>query len=155
MSLPRSSSRGPGSSGGTSSASKQRTSTSVAAAASQTQPSAFFVKERERIITEIADGMEQILGNVNTINRKLEESVAVGQEFEPIANLWGPFMDMLTGHGLVPTSDGSNADAGTIAHDALKGSSTAPLPASFDGPNVNRLPPGVAPGGGTVYGMSS
>lgn len=119
--------------------------------------------------------MEQLLGNVNTLNRKLEESIVVGQEFEPISNLWGPFVDMLTDHGIKPTkATGTNeGDFASSQKDAqssnaneqqrLTGSlsskelaeSNAALSASLDGPNGNRLPPGVAPGGGTVYGFSS
>ncbi|PWN34486.1 uncharacterized protein FA14DRAFT_171267 [Meira miltonrushii] len=137
-------------------------------------PSPFFLKERERLITDIADGMEQLLGNVNTLNRKLEESVVVGQEFEPISNLWGPFVDMLTDHGIKPTKPSGTNEAGLKSSQTddnpnaegqqrLAGSlsakelaeSTAALSASLDGPNGNRLPPGVAPGGGTVYGMPS
>lgn len=116
--------------------------------------------------------MEQLLGNVNTLNRKLEESIVVGQEFEPISNLWGPFVDMLTNHGIQPekeTKEGNTASAqmGELEHQAnqrLAGSSSskelsestpAALSSSLDGPSGNRLPPGVAPGGGTIYGMSS
>lgn len=117
--------------------------------------------------------MEQLLGNVNTLNRKLEESIVVGQEFEPISNLWAPFVDMLTDHGIKPTKTTGTNEGGlqTSQTDSaneqqqqrLTGSlsskelaeSTAALSASLDGPNGNRLPPGVAPGGGTVYGMSS
>ena len=116
--------------------------------------------------------MEQLLGNVNTLNRKLEESIVVGQEFEPISNLWAPFVDMLTDHGIKPTKTAGTNEAGLQTSQTdnaleqqqrLTGSlsskelaeSTAALSASLDGPNGNRLPPGVAPGGGTVYGMSS
>lgn len=112
--------------------------------------------------------MEQLLGNVNTLNRKLEESVTVGQEFEPIANLWGPFVDMLTSHGLAPQTDTGAATPAAAAASSQaqqparsgakeaggeEGAGAATLAASFDGPSGNRLPPGVAPGGGTVYGM--
>lgn len=118
--------------------------------------------------------MEQLLGNVNTLNRKLEESVVVGQEFEPISNLWGPFVDMLTEHGIKPTkatgtneaslkSSQTDGQSDLNEQQRLTGSlsskelaeSTAALSASLDGPNGNRLPPGVAPGGGTVYGLPS
>lgn len=113
--------------------------------------------------------MESLLGDVNTINRKLEESIAVGQEFAPIANLWGPFVDILTAAGIQP-SDNAAAAAAAASTTSRGTSGTGGAPAGpqsvrrgapaheqsddggNDAPTGNPLPPGVAPGGGTIYG---
>ncbi|KDN38697.1 hypothetical protein K437DRAFT_259304 [Tilletiaria anomala UBC 951] len=60
----------------------------------------FFERERERLVTEISDGIEVIMSNSNTLNRKLEESISVGKEFEPIADLWGQFSNVMTRAGI-------------------------------------------------------
>lgn len=102
-------------------------------------------------------GLESILSNSNTLNRKLEESISVGKEFEPIAGLWGQFADLMARAG-IPDANVSGADTGSeergsattgtgsVVDDALGGSRGAEEP---------KLPPGVAPGGGTVYGREA
>lgn len=81
--------------------------------------------------------MESLLGNVNTLNRKLEESISVGQEFEPIANLWGPFLDMLTASGIPPPNK-----------DPAQWTET-------EDQDEQSFPPGIAPGGGTIYSSTA
>ncbi|ODV96292.1 hypothetical protein PACTADRAFT_30016, partial [Pachysolen tannophilus NRRL Y-2460] len=51
----------------------------------------FFEKERDSLITEINTAMENILNNVNSLNRSLENSVAVGKDFDSVSNLWEGF----------------------------------------------------------------
>jgi hypothetical protein len=100
--------------------------------------------------------VEQVLGNANTINRKLEESIAVGQEFEPIANLWGRFVDMMSTSGINPqaATDSNEAQGGVVGD--TKGEEdpdSNPLGRSTSSDDMeDTLPPGVAPGGGLVYG---
>ncbi|CAD6973232.1 unnamed protein product [Tilletia controversa] len=62
--------------------------------------SAFFEGERDRLLNEIAISLEVILSNSNVLNRKLEESIAVGREFEPIAQLWGRFSSVMQAAGI-------------------------------------------------------
>ena len=65
----------------------------------------------------------------NALNRKMEESISVGKEFQPIAGLWGRFVDLMTAAGIPNPYEEDH-------------SSSDPTPS---------LPPGVAPGGGIVY----
>ncbi|ODQ52536.1 hypothetical protein SAICODRAFT_30670 [Saitoella complicata NRRL Y-17804] len=50
--------------------------------------SEFFEKERARLVGEIGQSMEQIITNLNLLNRNLEGVVAVGKEFESVSTLW-------------------------------------------------------------------
>ncbi|KAL9937102.1 hypothetical protein V8E36_004337 [Tilletia maclaganii] len=131
------------------------------------QGSVYFERERDRLLNEIASSLEVVLSNSNALNRKLEESIAVGREFEPIAQLWGRFSNVMqaagiptyTGVGLRPDSGVAGADAGqgdgALAYGGdAEGEQGG---ANEDGLRRSRgiepgLPPGVAPGGGTIYG---
>ncbi|UZJ57527.1 hypothetical protein CBS101457_006847 [Exobasidium rhododendri] len=128
----------------------------AAAATTTSSSSSFFIKERDRLIAEIADGVEQMLGNTNTINRKLEESIAVGQEFEPISSLWGRFVDMLSSSGISPQAAMDATQSQGVGDEMTQQPSRAEgnaLGASTDSDDMeDTLPPGVAPGGGQVYG---
>ncbi|KAK0541057.1 Dolichyl-diphosphooligosaccharide-protein glycosyltransferase subunit dad1 [Tilletia horrida] len=134
--------------------------------------SAFFEKERDRLLNEIASSLEVILSNSNALNRKLEESIAVGREFEPIAQLWGRFSSVMqaagipdyTGVGLGPgtaagagTGAGAAASVSALAAGGGDGGDGGEGELHEDGLRRSRgiepgLPPGVAPGGGTIYG---
>jgi hypothetical protein len=103
-----------------------------------------------------SQGVEQLLGNTNTVNRKLEESIAVGQEFEPIANLWVRFVDMMSTSGINPQAamDATQAQAtGEDPQHQRTGVEGDVLGRSANSDEMeDTLPPGVAPGGGQVYG---
>ncbi|SPO30150.1 related to DAD1 - essential subunit of the Dam1 complex [Ustilago trichophora] len=45
-------------------------------------------------------GVESILGNSNDLNRKLEESISVGNEFHPISQLWSKFEKVMIASGI-------------------------------------------------------
>ncbi|KAE8231133.1 hypothetical protein CF326_g3856 [Tilletia indica] len=132
--------------------------------------SAFFEGERDRLLNEIAISLEVILSNSNALNRKLEESIAVGREFEPIAQLWGRFSSVMqtagipeyTGVGLGPSGAGGQAE-GTSGASLVFGEGEGELGNAGTGANEEGglrrsrgiepgLPPGVAPGGGVIYG---
>ncbi|PWN29281.1 hypothetical protein BDZ90DRAFT_104553 [Jaminaea rosea] len=63
----------------------------------QSAGTAFFLRERQRLVAEIAESIGQILNHSNALNRKLEESLLVGHEFEPVARLWGNFAASMGG----------------------------------------------------------
>ncbi|GMK58434.1 hypothetical protein CspeluHIS016_0504660 [Cutaneotrichosporon spelunceum] len=58
----------------------------------------FFDKEKDRLLKEIATGMEELISTTNAYNRKLEEAYGVGAEFSTVADLWGTFVAGVTGH---------------------------------------------------------
>lgn len=159
----------------------------------------------------IKQSFEVLLEGSNQLNRKLEESIAVGQEFAPIAGLWSQLDVIMRSAGIPdlaakvkedarhaasgaagtanPTTGATTTGAangtgagtttptpatpsqvrstpttpgGTTETPRPEHSSRASLRASMglegDGPTnklINQdedLPPGVAPGGGIVYG---
>ncbi|KAI0754911.1 DASH complex subunit Dad1-domain-containing protein [Daedaleopsis nitida] len=62
------------------------------------EDSSFFEKERERLITEITSGFEELLPSSNNLNRKLEEVLGMTREYETIASLWQSFHELMRGH---------------------------------------------------------
>ncbi|CAG8608324.1 2280_t:CDS:2, partial [Acaulospora morrowiae] len=50
-----------------------------------------FQKQREILINDIALGIEQVINNMAVLNKNLESVVAIGREFENVANLWKNF----------------------------------------------------------------
>lgn len=54
-----------------------------------------FEQQREELVREIAVGMEQVLQNINRLNRNLESIVAVGNEFSSVEALWSQFENFM------------------------------------------------------------
>lgn len=94
----------------------------------------------------LTQGVGLIIDRTNTLNRKLEESITVGREFEPIAALWGRFAELMKTAG-VPDLTTGNAQGAAGAE-----SEEVAALARSKGAASGALPPGVAPGGGMVYG---
>lgn len=51
----------------------------------------YFVEQRDLIIQDINNTMDSILNSLNTLNISLENSIAVGKEFESVSDLWKTF----------------------------------------------------------------
>ncbi|KAJ5558828.1 hypothetical protein N7535_009290 [Penicillium sp. DV-2018c] len=69
----------------------QQTPSSGRRAASPT----VFEQQREELVREIALGMEQVLQNINRLNRNLESVIAVGNEFGSVEALWSQFENFM------------------------------------------------------------
>ncbi|OGM39862.1 DASH complex subunit DAD1 [Aspergillus bombycis] len=54
-----------------------------------------FEQQRGELVREIAVGMEQVLQNINRLNRNLESIVAVGNEFSSVEALWSQFENFM------------------------------------------------------------
>ncbi|KAL2002847.1 hypothetical protein VTN02DRAFT_5744 [Thermoascus thermophilus] len=54
-----------------------------------------FEQQREELVREIAVGMEQVLQNINRLNRNLESIIAVGNEFSSVEALWSQFENFM------------------------------------------------------------
>lgn len=54
-----------------------------------------FIEQRGLILQEINKIMDSILNNLNGLNISLENSIAVGKEFESVSELWKTFYDGL------------------------------------------------------------
>nr|WNZ75321.1 Dolichyl-diphosphooligosaccharide-protein glycosyltransferase subunit dad1 [Trichoderma harzianum] len=56
---------------------------------------AYFEQQREALIGDIAESFEQVLGNINKLNRSLEAIIAVGNEFSSVEALWSQFENVM------------------------------------------------------------
>ncbi|KAL1986947.1 hypothetical protein VTN96DRAFT_5103 [Rasamsonia emersonii] len=54
-----------------------------------------FEQQREELIREIALEMENVLQNLNRLNRNLESIIAVGNEFSSVEALWSQFENFM------------------------------------------------------------
>ncbi len=52
----------------------------------------YFEKQRDLLIQEIGLSMESVIFHLDTLNRSLAGSIAVGKEFEDVASLWSHFL---------------------------------------------------------------
>lgn len=55
----------------------------------------YFTEQRDLIVQDINNTMDSILNSLNSLNISLENSVAVGKEFECVADLWKTFYNGL------------------------------------------------------------
>lgn len=55
----------------------------------------YFIEQRDLIVQDINNTMDSILNNLNTLNISLENSIAVGKEFESVSDLWKTFYNGL------------------------------------------------------------
>ncbi|EMR11164.1 hypothetical protein PNEG_00759 [Pneumocystis murina B123] len=55
-----------------------------------------FEKQRDVLIGQVAQSMEQIITNLNILNRNIESFITVGKEFESVSTLWKMFHDVLS-----------------------------------------------------------
>jgi len=61
-----------------------------------------FEKQRDGLIGQITQSMEQIITNMNLLNRSIEGVIAVGKEFESVSTLWRSFHEVLAKGEEVP-----------------------------------------------------
>ncbi|RAL14518.1 DASH complex subunit DAD1 [Aspergillus homomorphus CBS 101889] len=54
-----------------------------------------FEQQRAELVREIAVGMEQVLQNMNRLNRNLESIISVGNEFGSVEALWSRFENFM------------------------------------------------------------
>ncbi|ATY63893.1 DASH complex subunit [Cordyceps militaris] len=55
----------------------------------------YFEQQREAFLGDIALSFEQVLGNINKLNRSLESIIAVGNEFSSVETLWSQFENVM------------------------------------------------------------
>ncbi|KAI0061641.1 hypothetical protein BV25DRAFT_1826352 [Artomyces pyxidatus] len=69
----------------------------------------FFERERDRLVSEVTTGFEELLSSSNILNRKLEEVLGMTKEYETIAALWGSFHELMRGqrNGADVSSEGA------------------------------------------------
>ncbi|KAF9891845.1 hypothetical protein FE257_003330 [Aspergillus nanangensis] len=64
-----------------------------------------FEQQREALVRDIAVGMEEVLQNINRLNRNLESIISVGNEFSSVEALWSQFENFM---GRPEEDDGAN-----------------------------------------------
>ncbi|AQZ16061.1 DAD1 (YDR016C) [Zygosaccharomyces parabailii] len=65
----------------------------------------YFVEQRDLVLQDINNTMDSILNNLNSLNISLENSIAVGKEFESVAELWKTFYNGLEGTETLSSAD--------------------------------------------------
>ena len=55
----------------------------------------YFMEQRDLILQEINESMDAILNQLNGLNITLENSIAVGKEFENVSQIWKLFYNGL------------------------------------------------------------
>ncbi|KAL8736118.1 MAG: hypothetical protein Q9181_002533 [Wetmoreana brouardii] len=63
---------------------------------SSSAPTSTFLQQRDALVGEISVAMEQVLQNINKLNRSLEGVIAVGNEFGAVEALWSQFENVMT-----------------------------------------------------------
>lgn len=63
----------------------------------------YFIEQRDLVLQDINSTMDSILNNLNSLNISLENSIAVGKEFESVAELWKTFYNGLEGTETIPS----------------------------------------------------
>ncbi|KAL8657572.1 MAG: hypothetical protein Q9226_001782 [Calogaya cf. arnoldii] len=58
-------------------------------------PTSSFLHQRDVLVGEISMAMEQVLQNINKLNRNLEGVIAVGTEFGAVEALWSQFENVM------------------------------------------------------------
>ncbi|RUP48532.1 DASH complex subunit Dad1-domain-containing protein [Jimgerdemannia flammicorona] len=64
-----------------------------------------FEKERDNLVDQVAQGLEQVIANMSLLNRNLETIITIGRDFENVASLWSNFQA-----AIVTNKDGSNEE---------------------------------------------
>nr|OQN98044.1 hypothetical protein B0A51_18392 [Rachicladosporium sp. CCFEE 5018] len=55
-----------------------------------------FEQQREQLLGDVAASLENVLQNINKLNRSLEGVIAVGNEFGQVEGLWSQFENVMS-----------------------------------------------------------
>ncbi|KAF7189590.1 DASH complex subunit DAD1 [Pseudocercospora fuligena] len=55
----------------------------------------YFEEQRSLLVQDVAAGLENVLQNLNKLNRSLEGVIAVGNEFSQVEGLWSQFENVM------------------------------------------------------------
>ncbi|KAM0715981.1 hypothetical protein Q7P37_008495 [Cladosporium fusiforme] len=65
----------------------------------------YFEQQRELLVGEVAQSLENVLQNMNRLNRSLEGVIAVGNEFSQVESLWSQFEHVMAKDPDAPKED--------------------------------------------------
>ncbi|AET40437.1 Dad1p Ecym_6032 [Eremothecium cymbalariae DBVPG len=78
----------------------------------------YFMEQRDLLLQDINNTTDSILNHLNGLNISLENSIAVGKEFESVSELWKLFYDGLAnGNGVGASSSVPNTSSQDIEAD--------------------------------------
>ena len=72
---------------------------STAHPAAEPAQQSYYEQQRELLVLEIAQSLNNALHNLNALNRSLEEVIQVGNEFAPVESLWSHFESVMGDQG--------------------------------------------------------
>ncbi|EMC91645.1 hypothetical protein BAUCODRAFT_38754 [Baudoinia panamericana UAMH 10762] len=55
----------------------------------------YFEQQRALLVANVATSLENVLQNLNKLNRSLEGVIAVGNEFSQVEGLWSQFENVM------------------------------------------------------------
>ncbi|KAF1821388.1 uncharacterized protein K489DRAFT_340423, partial [Dissoconium aciculare CBS 342.82] len=55
----------------------------------------YFEQQRELLLGDVAASLENVLQNLNRLNRNLESVISVGNEFGQVEGLWSQFENVM------------------------------------------------------------
>ncbi|KAI7290465.1 hypothetical protein KC343_g392 [Hortaea werneckii] len=55
----------------------------------------YFENQRALLVNDVAASLENVLQNINKLNRSLEGVIAVGNEFSQVEGLWSQFENVM------------------------------------------------------------
>lgn len=72
------------------------------------QPSEFHLR-RAALVSQIGDSLEQVLSQINALNRGLEGIIEIGNEFASVEALWSQFEGVMSGPAAQNNGGGGGA----------------------------------------------
>ncbi|OAP57055.1 hypothetical protein AYL99_09168 [Fonsecaea erecta] len=93
--------------------SQNNTRSSTAESQSHHQPSEFELR-RAGLVGEIGESLEQVLAQINALNRSLEGIIEIGNEFSSVEALWSQF-ETVMGRSASDENDANNNNASDTA----------------------------------------
>ncbi|OQO09646.1 hypothetical protein B0A48_05048 [Cryoendolithus antarcticus] len=64
-----------------------------------------FEQQREQLLGDVAASLENVLQNINKLNRSLEGVIAVGNEFGQVEGLWSQFENVMSKEPELPKEE--------------------------------------------------
>ena len=89
--------------------------------ASTHQPAEFELR-RAALVGQIGESLEQVLQQMNALNRSLEGIIEIGNEFASVEALWSQFETVMGKHENVDDANDDTTENGdtTVQHDEKK-----------------------------------
>ncbi|KAJ1674479.1 replication factor C subunit 4 [Spiromyces aspiralis] len=91
-----------------------RTTNTVLSLPSKHSARSHFEKERERLVTDIIQNLNSALKEIDQLNKNFESAIAMGDQFDRIAELWREFGTIIAPPDLCQNDDPANSGDDTF-----------------------------------------